>query len=186
MYKAASSLLCAGLILGIAGCSTAPKSEADKDALRDEAKLASTKMTNNYPGLDKVLSDAHGYAIFPEIGKGGFVVGGSYGRGIVHEKGKFIGYADITKVSVGLQIGGQTFREVVVFQDEAAMNRFKGGKVKFDANASAVILKSGAAAAAKYQDGVAVFVEPIGGAMAEASLGVQEFGYTPAGDANGK
>jgi lipid-binding SYLF domain-containing protein len=117
--------------------------------------------------------------IFPNVGKGAWIVGGAYGRGVVYEQGQFVGYADISQATVGLQAGGQTYTELVVFEDKASLDRFKTGKLSFAANVSAVILKSGAAASAKYTDGVAVFVKPIGGAMVEAAIGGQQFTYQP-------
>jgi lipid-binding SYLF domain-containing protein len=116
---------------------------------------------------------------FPEITKGGLIVGGASGRGVVYEKGQHIGYADLTQVSVGLQAGGQTYSELIVFQDQAAMNRFKQNEMNFGANASAVLAENGAAADARFVDGVAVFVKPTVGAAAEASLGGQQITYMP-------
>jgi hypothetical protein len=98
---------------------------------------------------------------------------------IVVEKGKVVGYAHIGMGSVGLQIGVQEFSQIVFFKDAAALARFKQNKFEFSANASAVIVKTGGADAADYREGVAVFVKPTGGAMAELSLGTQKFNYKP-------
>jgi lipid-binding SYLF domain-containing protein len=110
------------------------------------------------------------------VGKGGLVVGGAYGRGVVYEQGRHIGYSDLTQGSVGLQAGGQTFSELLVFENKSALDRFKEGKLDFAA-ASAVVLKSGVATHAPFVNGVAVVVSPIGGAMLEASIGGQQFTY---------
>ena len=95
------------------------------------------------------------------------------------EKGKVIGTATMTLVTVGLQAGAQEFREIIFFQNQAALDRFKEGKFEFAASASAVSLKSGASKDAKYSDGVVVFAHPRGGAMVEAALGTQKFSYKP-------
>jgi lipid-binding SYLF domain-containing protein len=113
------------------------------------------------------------------VGKGGIIAAGAYGRGQVYEQGEFIGYSDISQATIGAQIGGQTFSEVLAFENPDAMETFKSGQFAFDANASAVALKSGAAASAKYEHGVAVFVEPIGGLMVEAAVGGQSFSFQP-------
>ena len=134
-------------------------------------------MTKEDAGLQSFLDKSYGYVIFPKVGKGGLIAGGAYGRGVVYEQGRMIGYADLTQATVGLQAGGQTYSEVVAFENNEALDRFKQNKLDFSANASAVILKSGAAAAAKYQDGVAVFVMPRAGAMVEASIGGQKFEF---------
>ncbi|HEX2932061.1 MAG TPA: YSC84-related protein, partial [Candidatus Binatia bacterium] len=115
----------------------------------------------------------------PEITKGGFVVGGAGGKGVVYEKGQHIGYADLTQVSVGFQAGAQTYSQLVVFEDQAAMNRFKQNELNFGANASAVLAEKGAALDARFVEGVAVFVKPTNGAMAEASIGGQQITYLP-------
>jgi lipid-binding SYLF domain-containing protein len=78
---------------------------------------------------------------------------------------------------VGLQAGGQSFSELLVFETKAALDRFKAGQFGFTADASAVVLTSGAATNATFVDGVAVVVQPIGGVMVEASLGGQQFTY---------
>jgi lipid-binding SYLF domain-containing protein len=175
----AACLLAAALFSS--GCHTAPKNQAQKDALRSDANNAVDKMAAQDTSLRGKLEGAYGYAVFPEIGKGGLIVGGSYGRGVVFEQGQFIGYADLTKVSVGLQAGGQAFRELILFQNKEALDDLRFGKLKFDATASAVAVNAGAAATADYRNGVLVFAQPIGGLMAEASVGGQEFGFVPAG-----
>ena len=118
-------------------------------------------------------------AFFPEVTKGGLGIGGAYGRGVVYERGQHVGYADMTQGTIGLQIGGQTYSEVIVLEDKAAMDRFKQNRVDFDANASAVIARTGAATNVRFVDGVAVFVRPITGAMAEAAIGGQRITYVP-------
>jgi lipid-binding SYLF domain-containing protein len=78
---------------------------------------------------------------------------------------------------VGLQAGGQTFSELVIFESKDALDRFKAGQFNFSADASAVVMESGVATNATFVDGTAVVVRPIGGAMVEASLGGQKFAY---------
>jgi lipid-binding SYLF domain-containing protein len=163
----------------VTGCSTAPKSDEGKEKLQSNVDDAMRQLETSDPSLKDFLNKAYGYVIFPTAGKGGFIVGGAYGRGLVYEQGQLIGYADISQATVGAQIGGQEFTEIIAFENKAALDRFKQGQLKFAANASAVILKSGAAASAKYTDGVAIFVQPKAGAMAEATVGGQSFSYIP-------
>jgi lipid-binding SYLF domain-containing protein len=172
--NAFAALLLAGFI---AGCQTEPSSEAQKDLLSTDADAALKRMYVTDSSLKPFIDQSAGYAVFPSVGKGGLIVGASYGRGVVYQGGAAIGYADITQGTVGLQAGGQEFAQVVVFQDQAALDRFKTGKLKFAANASAVALKAGAGTTAKYTDGVAIFVEPKSGLMAEAAVGGQQFTY---------
>jgi lipid-binding SYLF domain-containing protein len=163
----------------VAGCQTAPKTEEKREGLLMNANETVKQMEAADPSLRNFIDKSAGYVAFPQVGKGAYIVGGSYGRGIVYEKGEFIGYADISQATIGLQAGGQTFKELVVFESVRDLDRFKNGKVALAANLSAVALKTGAAESARYTDGVAVFVQPIGGLMVEAAIGGQQFTYQP-------
>ncbi len=168
--------------LAVAGCqTTTPKTEIDREALQSNSQTAMKTLSQSDATLQPFIDTAYGYAIFPSVGKGAVVVGGAEGQGAVYEQGKFIGYSRLAQASIGLQLGGQSFTEVIAFQDEAAMRRFKQERFEFTAGVSAVALKAGAAASAKYTDGVAVFVKPNAGAMFEASVGGQKFTYQPDG-----
>jgi lipid-binding SYLF domain-containing protein len=161
----------------LSGCATAPASREDKVALVSEATTRLQQMSTEDPALGALVKRSHGYSLFPNVGKGGLVVGGAYGRGVVYERGQHIGYSDLTQGSVGLQAGGQSFSELLVFENKAALDRFKAGQFGFAADASAVVLKSGAATNANFVNGVAVVVQPIGGVMVEAAIGGQQFTY---------
>jgi lipid-binding SYLF domain-containing protein len=163
----------------LVGCSTAPTTTTEKEQLLRKASSERQEWSKLDPGMEAFAKKGHGVAFFPEITKGGLGVGGAYGRGIVYEQGQHIGYADLTQGSVGFQAGGQTYSELIVFEDKAALDRFKQNKVDFAANASAIIASTGAAANARFVDGVAVFVRPTAGAMAEAAIGGQRVTYVP-------
>jgi lipid-binding SYLF domain-containing protein len=90
-----------------------------------------------------------------------------------------IGYADITQLTAGAQIGGAAFTEIIAFQTPDALQRFKDGKLSLETTASAVLLKSGAADTSTYKDGFVVFTQPGEGAMAAAVVGGQSFSYQP-------
>lgn len=143
-----------------------------------QAAIATFKATDS--SLEEYFKKAYGYAIFPTIGKGGFIFSGSYGTGTVYQKGVPVGSASVTSASVGLTIGGQTSSELLFFRDKAALDNFQAGNYEFSAQASAVIAREGAAAKTSYDNtGVAVFVHVLGGAMLEASIGGQKFSYQP-------
>jgi lipid-binding SYLF domain-containing protein len=164
----------AGLLVG---CATAPASRAEQQALVAEGTSTLQQMRGEDPGVGELVRRGYGYALFPKVTKGGLGVGGAYGRGVVYEQGRHVGYSDLSQASVGLQAGGQTFSELLVFESKDALDRFKAGQFNFAADASAVVLESGAATNASFIDGVAVIVRPIGGAMVEATLGGQKFAY---------
>lgn len=129
------------------------------------------------PAMKGLFDHAHAYVLFPKVGKGGLIVGGALGNGILYRKGNALGRAKLTQVSAGLQAGGQTFSEVVFLEDEAAVKRFQQGGVEFSAGLSAVMAREGAAAQARYTEGVMVFVMVKGGLMLEMSVGGQQFAY---------
>jgi lipid-binding SYLF domain-containing protein len=161
----------------LVGCSTAPTTPTARDELTHKAVAERDEWNRIDPGLEALAKKSEGYAFFPEITKGGLGVGGAYGRGVVFEQNQPIGYADVTQGSVGLQAGGQTYSELIVFENKAAMERFKKNQFEFGANASAILAKNGAAANARFVDGVAIFVRPVAGAMAEAAIAGQRVTY---------
>lgn len=144
----------------------ADASEAKAAMLKIDAKLATH------------FDNAQGYVIFPNVGKGALVVGAASGNGVVYENGDIIGTANLKQVDIGLQAGGQAYREVIFFEDDASFTKFKESDYEFAAGASAVVLKSGKAIKAEYRDGVAVVVSPKAGLMAEASVGGQRISFS--------
>jgi outer membrane protein assembly factor BamE (lipoprotein component of BamABCDE complex) len=152
-------------------------------------------------GASGVFFDkSYGYAVFPTISKGGLWIGGAYGNGRVYERGKYVGDTSMTQVSIGLQLGGQAYRQIVFFEDKRAFDNFTSGNFEFGAEASAVALTAGASAQAtttgssagagsnqhdattkgsKFNNGMAIFTVAKGGLMYEASIGGQKFSYTP-------
>lgn len=168
-----------GLWLG--GCSTAPKSAAGRTNLETEVQTAIQTAKTTDSGLQKFFDTAAGYAVFPSVGKGAVGVGGAYGRGILFEGGRSVGYCTLTQASIGLALGGQEYTEIIFFETPDAVNKFKAGDMTFAAQASAVALRSGASANAEYANNVLVFTLGEAGLMVEASIGGQKFNYQPLG-----
>ena len=169
--KFISGLVAACLIVG-AGTAFAWDAAGEKKA--NEA-IAEFKRAD--PGMDAFFKEAYGYAIFPEITKGGIGIGGAGGDGTVFEQGSSVGSSEMSQVTIGLQLGGQTYREAIFFKDKASLDNFKHGNFEFAAGASAVAVKNGASKAAGYEQGVAIFTMAEGGLMFEASIGGQKFSY---------
>ena len=139
------------------------------------------KFKEKDPGMEKIFSDAVGYAVFPTVGKGAIGIGGARGKGWVYQGGGLIGKSTLTQVSIGLQLGGQAYSEIVFFQTKQALDNFKLGHLKLDAQASAVALTARASADLAYRNGVAIVTMAKGGLMYEASVGGQKFSYSPVG-----
>jgi len=164
------------LIAIIMTCSAYSQNSDDKRIMADADK-AKSKIMSMDSNINSFFNDSAGYVIFPNVGKGGFIIGAAAGNGVVYENGTAIGMADLKKLNVGLQAGGQAIMEIIFFETESDLEEFKEGNFAFSAGVSAVILESGKAKEAKYKDGVAVFVMPKAGIMAEASVGGQKFDY---------
>ena len=150
------------------------------------------------PAVKKFYDNSYGYAVFPNIGKAGFVVGGSYGNGQVYKAGKATGKTRVIKGSIGFQAGGKVFSQIVFFQDKRAYDEFTSGEFEFDATAQAVAItaggeaqlgtagksagasagpKTGVQAKTDYVKGMATFVHAKGGLMYELSIGGQKFTF---------
>ncbi|WP_345856997.1 lipid-binding SYLF domain-containing protein [Shewanella algae] len=145
----------------------------------------------------KFFDSAYGYAIFPTVGKGGLGIGAAYGKGRVYRGGFYTGESSMTQVSIGFQIGGQAYSEIIFFKDEQAYRDFTSGSFEFGAQASAVAINAAAnaqagttgnsagagqsggsqAAKASYINGMAVFTAAKGGLMVEAALAGQSFTF---------
>ena len=163
----------------VTGCATAPRTAEGRAELNTKVRNAIDKAVKSDTGLKKFFDESAGYAVFPTVGKGAVGVGGAFGRGELYEAGLLEGYCTLTQASIGLALGGQAYTELIFFETQSALDRFKTGNFAFAAQASAVALKSGASANAKYTDGVAVFTMGEAGLMYEASIGGQKFSYKP-------
>ena len=151
--------------------------QADDPVKEANDTVALFKKTD--PSLSKFFQDAAGWVVFPTVGKGAIGIGGAGGSGVLFEKGKAVGKASLVQVTIGLQLGGQSYSEIVFFETAPALNDFKKGNFALAAQVSAVAAAAGASANAKYESGVAVFTMTKGGLMYEASVGGQKFSYEP-------
>lgn len=148
------------------------KAEIIKDAEAAKAEFLESDWQ-----MEKHFKNSHGYVIFPNVGKGGLGIGGAAGNGVAYEQGVSIGMAKLSQLTVGFQAGAQAYREIIFFENAEAMDKFKKNKYELAAQASAVAVKSGASADAKFSDGVLIFTMQKGGLMYEASVGGQKLKF---------
>jgi lipid-binding SYLF domain-containing protein len=167
-----------GLIFIVfAGCKS---TQNTSDSLKLDSLEAKAAISNSHPNIAELFSTSVGYAIFPNVGKGAYVIGAASGNGTVYQNGKLTGYSNLKQLDVGLQIGGKAFIEVIFFQTQAALNHFKQGNFELAANVSAVILEEGVSKSVDFRDGFGVVTKPKAGAMAGISVGGQKFEFFPA------
>jgi len=163
-------------------------------------EYADTKKMFEDAGVANLFDSAYGYALFPTIGKAGaFLVGGAYGEGRVFEQGKYIGNTKMMQATVGFQLGGAGFSQVIFFQDKRALTEFTNGNFEFGAEAQATAITAAAGASANtagssatasggknnastagggYNKGMATYTITKGGLMYEVSIGGQKFSFT--------
>lgn len=180
-YRSGIGVLLTGLVTAWLNAAVALPAEkaATLAGKQKEAEQTIELFKKADPDLKNFFDQAVGYAVFPTVGKGGIGVGGARGTGLVYEKGKLIGEATLTQVTVGLQLGGQAYSQLIFFETAEALEAFKASKFAMSAQVSAVAAAEGASKNAKYQLGVAVFTMAKGGLMYEASVGGQKFKFRP-------
>ena len=164
------------LLVSMYSISNAQTSSKDKKVIAD-ARKAKVEFIKTDGLMKNLFEKAYGYVIFPNIGKGGFGIGGAAGNGVVYQKNTMVGMAKMTQVTIGFQWGGQAYREVIFFESKAELDNFKENKFEFAAQASAVAVTAGASANASYKNGVMIFTQTKGGLMYEASVGGQKFDF---------
>jgi lipid-binding SYLF domain-containing protein len=166
--------LLAAVGLFAVGCAHAPTKPGERADLKAEAAKMLSQMEAADPSLKPVLDQSLAYIVFPSVGSGGFIIGGGAGSGVLYEHGVQTGFAELSKLQAGALVGGQSFAQVVAIKEPQALADLKSGRFDFGAQASAVIIRTGAASAATFENGVAVFIQPLRGAMVNASIGGQK------------
>lgn len=185
MAKIISAVLALGLVAAASGCGGSgwhpahPEDTAPRVAASPESAETLARFQERDPGITRFLDQAHGVAVFSTVGKGAIAIGGAHGKGEVYERGQLVGSTRVTQVTLGLALGGQSYSELIFFEDKAALDEFKSGNFELGAQASAVAVTAGASAEASYDHGVAIFTLPKAGLMYEAAVAGQKFSYTP-------
>ena len=153
------------------------QSKSKKNKIIADSNSAKIEFIEKDPLMKGLFEKSYGYVVFPNVGKGGFGIGGASGNGAVYQNNKLIGMAKLSQLSIGFQAGGQAYREVLFFESKKSMERFKDSRFEFSAHVSAVAVIAGASANVKYTNGVMVFTMQKGGLMYEASIGGQKFKF---------
>ena len=190
-FSTSRSILAFGAMTVITGSAFAQEVKDQSSTIAEFSKA---------PAVAQYFESAYGYALFPTIGKGGIVIGAAHGSGQVYQQGEVIGFTTLTEVSIGFQLGGQAYSQVVFFEDERALQDFTSGNFEFSAEASAIAVTAGAGAAAGsegagaganvygvdsaqadagYYKGMVVFTLAKGGLMYQATIAGQKYDYEP-------
>ncbi len=178
------------LAMTLSGANALAATDAETVALFKEAGQSASFFSRSY-----------GYAVFPTVAKGGMGIGAAHGKGGVYRNGKLTGSVTLNQLSIGLQLGGQAYSEIIFFEDQRAYDEFVSGNYEVNAGVSAVALTAGASASAGtqgatsaagsskddhttdsvgYYKGMVIFTVTKGGLMYEASVAGQKFKFKPA------
>lgn len=177
MIRTVARMMVVGALV-LAGCASVPRSQAKRSELETNANEALQAMLHQDPSIRPMLDRSAGYIVFPSVKQGGFVVGGAGAEGVVYKQGQPIGFATLSQAAVGAIVGGQTYDELVIVRDQADLDKIRAGNFNFGAQASATILRAGAATSTRFGDkGVVAVINPIGGAMLDASITGQQIKF---------
>lgn len=138
------------------------------------------KFKEKDPTIAPLFERSAGYFVIPSVGEGGLIIGGGHGSGEMFEHGAFIGAVSVSEVSIGAQVGGQSYSEVVFFEKDADVRRLKEGTFEFNAEVTAVAAEKGAAKNGTFKEGTMAFILPRKGLMASAAIAGQKVKFTAA------
>ena len=177
-------VLCGALLLSVVAPACGGSQKDGKTAaapervegIQDTIALFKTKDSS----IDQLFSSSAGYVVIPTVGEGAFILGGAHGAGEAYEGGSYVGRVSVSEVSIGAQVGGQSYSQVVFFKTPAAFKKLKENSFQFGAEVSAVGADQGVAKNAEFKDGVATFVIPKKGLMAAAAVGGQKLSFEAA------
>ncbi len=176
MKKKSISFIIAMLVIAFSGKVLADDAE-DRAELTTNVNEAITALIQKDDGLKGIMEKAKGYVIFPSVGKGALGIGAAAGTGQLIENGKAMGETKLRQITIGLQMGGQAYVELICFENPTSLKNFKEGNFEFSAQVSAVAVTAGVSKDAKYEKGIMVLTMAKGGLMYEASVGGQKFSY---------
>ncbi len=170
-------IIVAGTALSILGWTGSSWAWDPNEVEELKPKVAETvaKIKEKDSSMQAFFDKAAGYAVFPNVGKAGFGIGGARGKGLLMEDGETVAVVTLTQLTIGFQAGGQAYSEFIFFEDDLTLSNFKRGNYELGAQASAVAVTAGASADVDFNEGVAIFTQAKGGLMYEASVGGQKF-----------
>ena len=177
-------LLAVSILLGcpahtLGGCDSTPATRESSEAKIEQAQATLETMMKKDPSIRSAVADAYGHVVFSTVGSGALIIGGEGGGGVVFEGGTPWGTATLAKGSIGLQVGGESYSELIILLTRESFDRFTTGEFTFTAEVSATAVKANAAAEAPVIDGAKVLTMAKGGLIASAAVGGQDFSCTP-------
>ncbi|MEX0758470.1 MAG: lipid-binding SYLF domain-containing protein, partial [Tistlia sp.] len=166
--------------------------EARDVLARSTSVYQKLKTDPGLPELSRYVQDARAVMIFPRLIKGGFILGGEGGDGVLLVKddaGNWSAPAfySLAAASLGLQIGGQVSEVVLTIMSDGALDAVLRNNFKLGADASIAVGPIGkgveASTTSNFEADVYAFSKNqglYGGASAEGAALVESKGYNSA------
>lgn len=176
-----ASLGIAAIVLSASGgCATTPKAK-DQPMFLSDARATTTWLESNVKGLHEQIASSAGYTVFPDVLRyGAGFGGGEFGHGMVAgPDGRQVGWSAVNVGSCGLQAGVQGFKMLIVFQDKAALEKFKANQLSGSAAGVVVAGDSVVNSTARFENGVAVYQGANVGLMAGVNVGLELIRFEP-------
>lgn len=145
--RALTSLFLALLALTAVAVSTPDTAHAASAAAIDaDARATLDRFFKRVVNGRDLANKADAILVFPSIIKAGIGIGGEYGEGVLHVRGRTDSYYNIIGASVGFQLGVQTRSVVIMFMTPAAIAGFRsraGWKVGVDGSVALITVGAG-------------------------------------------
>lgn len=99
------------------------RSNADARKIEAESRDALNRLYAKNPFARDLASRSQGVLVFPEMTKGGLLIGGAWGDGALYDRGRSAGYYRSISASYGLEAGLQKYGYALFLMDQNAINK---------------------------------------------------------------
>jgi lipid-binding SYLF domain-containing protein len=172
-YTLTAIVLTLGLLL--TGQASAAFTAADAAELDKEATAAVARFQSETSGSEALLDHAKAILVCPKITKGGFIIGVEGGKCVLRVGGKTVDYYANRAGKFGFLAGIQWYSLILVFNDQAALDKFRTGEREWEAgvDASVAVAKVGASGTldtTNIKEAIVAYTFGEKGLMADVSL----------------
>lgn len=143
MIKNFQTLLVVAFSVFVVSATVGTASAANADKLDRRVGEALEELYSKSESAKELARSAEGILVFPSVKKGGFVLGGEFGRGAMIMNGRTEQYYSVTSATGGLQLGYQARAQVFMFLTSKALSKFQnsdGWEVGVDGSVAVITL----------------------------------------------
>lgn len=144
--RIAVTVAAVAFVATLTGCASPAKDMGKQHEVESDVNTALTEFYGEASNARQIVTNAHGVLVCPKITKGGFVIGVEGGTCAMQIKGKTTEYYRTTSLKAGLLAGVESHSLLLVFNDTAALAKFREGKRNWQVggNFSVAVAKKGA------------------------------------------